>query len=37
MWSPRAQNDRMMFALTWREILEENHNVDFYQDMVQIM
>src|SRR6476646_9884830 len=34
MWSPRAQNDRMKFALTWREMLENTPNVDFYQDMV---
>lgn len=35
MWSPRAQNDRMLFAQTWREMLENTPNVDFYQDMVQ--
>lgn len=35
MWSPRAQNDRMMFATTWREMLEQTPNVDFYQDMVK--
>ena len=35
MWSPRTQNDRMVFALTWREMLEKTANVDFYQDMVQ--
>jgi tRNA uridine 5-carboxymethylaminomethyl modification enzyme len=35
MWSPRAQNDRMMFAATWRQMLENTPNVDFYQDMVQ--
>src|SRR5215212_2286288 len=23
MWSPRAQNDRMLFSLTWRQMLEE--------------
>jgi tRNA uridine 5-carboxymethylaminomethyl modification enzyme len=34
MWSPRAQNDRMLFANTWREMLEQTPNVDFYQDMV---
>ncbi len=34
MWSPRAQSDRMMFANTWREMLENTPNVDFYQDMV---
>ncbi|MHA4811605.1 tRNA uridine-5-carboxymethylaminomethyl(34) synthesis enzyme MnmG [Flavitalea flava] len=34
MWSPRAQSDRMLFAATWREMLEKTSNVDFYQDMV---
>ncbi len=35
MWSPRSQNDRMLFAATWREMLEDTPNVDFYQDMVR--
>jgi tRNA uridine 5-carboxymethylaminomethyl modification enzyme len=34
MWSPRTQNDRMLFSTTWREMLEQTPNVDFYQDMV---
>ncbi|MGL6268724.1 MAG: tRNA uridine-5-carboxymethylaminomethyl(34) synthesis enzyme MnmG [Chitinophagaceae bacterium] len=34
MWSPRAQNDRMLFSQKWREILEGTPNLDFYQDMV---
>ncbi|QES90371.1 tRNA uridine-5-carboxymethylaminomethyl(34) synthesis enzyme MnmG [Rhizosphaericola mali] len=34
MWSPRAQSDRMLFAATWREMLEQTPNLDFYQDMV---
>jgi len=34
MWSPRAQSDRMMFAESWRLKLEQNPNVDFWQDMV---
>src|SRR4026207_1735351 len=34
MWSPRAQNDRMLFAAKWREMLEKTPNIDFYQDMV---
>ncbi|WP_430894996.1 MULTISPECIES: tRNA uridine-5-carboxymethylaminomethyl(34) synthesis enzyme MnmG [unclassified Paraflavitalea] len=34
MWSPRAQSDRMLFAATWREMLEQTPNVEFYQDMV---
>jgi len=33
MWSPRTQNDRMLFASTWREMLEQTPNVDFWQDM----
>ncbi|WP_126972174.1 tRNA uridine-5-carboxymethylaminomethyl(34) synthesis enzyme MnmG [Gynurincola endophyticus] len=37
MWSPRAQSDRMLFAATWREMLEATPNVDFYQDMVKEM
>ncbi|MBC7827703.1 MAG: tRNA uridine-5-carboxymethylaminomethyl(34) synthesis enzyme MnmG [Chitinophagaceae bacterium] len=35
MWSPRSQNDRMLFSLKWRELLEQTPNVDFYQDMVK--
>ena len=35
MWSPRAQNDRTLFSLKWRELLEATPNVDFYQDMVK--
>src|SRR5687767_3039878 len=34
MWSPRAQNDRMLFSAKWREMLENTPNIDFYQDMV---
>lgn len=34
MWSPRAQNDRMLFHLKWRELLENTPNLDFYQDTV---
>ena len=34
MWSPRAQSDRMLFASTWRQMLEQTENVDFYQDSV---
>ena len=34
MWSPRTQNDRTMFSLKWRELLEANFNVDFIQDSV---
>jgi tRNA uridine 5-carboxymethylaminomethyl modification enzyme len=35
MWSPRTQNDRMMFATIWRVMLEQTPNVDFWQDMVK--
>lgn len=34
MWSPRCQSDRMRFAEKWRLALEENENVDFWQEMV---
>lgn len=34
MWSPRAQNDRMLFSLKWRAMLENTPRVDFYQDSV---
>lgn len=35
MWSPRAQSDRMKYAESWRNALEANKNVDFFQDMVK--
>jgi tRNA uridine 5-carboxymethylaminomethyl modification enzyme len=34
MWSPRTQNDRMLFASLWREHLENIDNLDIYQEMV---
>jgi tRNA uridine 5-carboxymethylaminomethyl modification enzyme len=34
MWSPRAQSDRYLFSSEWRQVLEDNPNVSFYQDMV---
>jgi tRNA uridine 5-carboxymethylaminomethyl modification enzyme len=34
MWSPRAQNDRMMFSEQWRSTLEGIERVDFWQDFV---
>jgi tRNA uridine 5-carboxymethylaminomethyl modification enzyme len=34
MWSPRTQNDRMLFSHTWRTLLEKTPNLDFYQDSV---
>ena len=35
MWSPRTQNDRMLFAEEWRYALEQTPNLDFFQDMVK--
>lgn len=34
MWSPRVQSDRMRFSETWRLMLEQTPNLDFYQEMV---
>ncbi len=34
MWSPRTQNDRDLFASTWRHVLEGIPNVHFCQDSV---
>ena len=34
MWSPRTQNDRMLFAEEWRNALEQTPGVDFWQDSV---
>lgn len=34
MWSPRAQCDRKVFEREWRKTLEENRNIDFWQDTV---
>src|SRR5665213_462214 len=34
MWSPRSQNDRHLFSMKWRSILEKLSNLDFYQDAV---
>ena len=34
MWSPRAQNDRVLFSVEWRNRLERTRNVDFWQDSV---
>ncbi|MCB0400792.1 MAG: tRNA uridine-5-carboxymethylaminomethyl(34) synthesis enzyme MnmG [Flavobacteriales bacterium] len=34
MWSPRTQNDRMLFSREWRLQLEQTQNLDFWQDMV---
>ncbi len=34
MWSPRVQSDRMRFSETWRQMLEQTPNLDFYQEMI---
>lgn len=34
MWSPRSQNDRTLFSIAWRNILEEIPNLLFWQDDV---
>tara|TARA_B100001142_G_scaffold330012_1_gene395628 strand:- start:673 stop:2544 length:1872 start_codon:yes stop_codon:yes gene_type:complete len=35
MWSPRAQCDRKIFEREWRSTLENNKNIDFWQDTVE--
>jgi tRNA uridine 5-carboxymethylaminomethyl modification enzyme len=35
MWSPRCQSDRMMFAQEWRNTMEQNPNIDFWQEMIE--
>lgn len=34
VWSPRTQNDRALFSEIWRLKLEQNYNVDFWQEMI---
>ncbi len=34
MWSPRAQNDRVLYSVEWRNTLESLRNLDFWQDTV---
>ena len=34
MWSPRAQCDRMVYSLGWREYLESLPHLNFWQDIV---
>lgn len=34
MWSPRAQCDKQLFSSYWRNILENNCNLDIYADFV---
>jgi tRNA uridine 5-carboxymethylaminomethyl modification enzyme len=35
MWSPRAQCDRVRFSIEWRNVLEKNQNIFFWQDLVK--
>lgn len=35
MWSPRTQNDRMLFSSVWRQELEKTEKLDFYQDSIK--
>jgi tRNA uridine 5-carboxymethylaminomethyl modification enzyme len=37
MWSPRTQNDRALFSKTWRQMLENTPNVDFWQETVNAL
>ncbi len=37
MWSPRAQCDRKVFEKKWRQALEANKNIDFWQDTVEFL
>ena len=34
MWSPRTQNDRVLFSIEWRNQLEKLPLLDFWQDTV---
>jgi tRNA uridine 5-carboxymethylaminomethyl modification enzyme len=34
VWSPRAQCDRVLFSLEWRKLIENNSNIDVWQDSV---
>ena len=34
MWSPRAQCDKTLYTLNWRQVLEETPNLDIWQDVV---
>ena len=37
MWSPRTQNDRMLFAALWKETLEKTPHLYLWQDMVSAL
>ncbi|GAB5539400.1 MAG: tRNA uridine-5-carboxymethylaminomethyl(34) synthesis enzyme MnmG [Salibacteraceae bacterium] len=34
MWSPRTQNDRALFTIKWREMIEQTENLFLWQDSV---
>ena len=34
MWSPRAQCDKTLYTLNWRQVLEDTPNLDIWQDIV---
>ena len=34
MWSPRSQNDRVLFSLEWKKILENTKNLFLWRDDV---
>ena len=34
MWSPRAQCDKTLYTLNWRQVLEDTPNLDIWQDVV---
>ena len=34
MWSPRAQCDKTLYTLNWRQVLEDTPNIDIWQDVV---
>jgi tRNA uridine 5-carboxymethylaminomethyl modification enzyme len=34
VWSPRAQCDRILFSIEWRNVIEKNKNISIWQDNV---
>jgi tRNA uridine 5-carboxymethylaminomethyl modification enzyme len=34
MWSPRAQCDKTLYTLNWRQVLEDTPSLDIWQDVV---
>jgi len=37
MWSPRAQSDKYAFSQFWKQILENQQNLDLRQDIVDLL